>query len=150
MSSSRSPAFEFELRPDARVLALLVGVGFAGIVLIAGCAPTGLVAAPWIALTLLVVAWAVRVQRFDGGHELPGHLRVDGDEWMLVFADGRRTVIALLRPTARLGRWWFIHWAGGWAVITQRSIGAHAWRSLTAHLRDVGPPAAPRGASRAW
>jgi hypothetical protein len=149
MSSNRSPAVEFELQPDARVRALLVAAGLAGMVLIAAYAPTGLIAAPWLVLTLLVVVGAVRAQRCDGGRERPSRLRVQGEAWMLVFADGHRTAIALRSPTARLGRWWFIHWAGGWAVITQRSIGVHAWRSLTARLREAGHPAAPRGASRA-
>ncbi|MGH8313787.1 MAG: hypothetical protein ACRETU_01375 [Steroidobacterales bacterium] len=149
MSSSRSPALEFELRRDARVPALVAGVGFAGMVLIAGYASTVAIAAPWLALTLLIVAWAVRAPPGRRVRTHPPRLRIEGDVWMVVLSDGQRRPIALRRPTGRLGRWWFIHWAGGWAVITQRSIGVRAWRSLTARLKDTGRRAAPRGASRA-
>jgi hypothetical protein len=149
MSSSRSPAVEFELRPDARVGALLGAAGLGGVIVILACVPTGLIAALWIALTLLVVAWAMRAQGFDRRQSRPGRLRVQGEAWMLLLPDGRGTAIALRRRTGRLGRWWFIHWAGGWAVMTQHSIGMHDWRRLTARLRDAGCPAAPRGASRA-
>jgi len=116
--------------------------------LVAGYASTVAIAAAWLALTILIVAWVVHVPHFHGVRRLPVRLRVDGDGWTVVYSDGQRRAIALRRPTGRLGRWWFIHWAGGWVVITQRSIGTQAWRSLTARLKDAGRPAALRGASR--
>ena len=148
MSSSRSPALAFELRPDARVPALVAGVGLAGMVIIAAYA-SWFVAAPWLALSTLIVAWTVRARPLRGYRRPAVRLRVEGDRWLVVFSDGRREAITLRRPTGRLGHWWFMHWAGGWAVITQRSIGVQAWRSLTARLNDGGRPAAPRAASRA-
>jgi hypothetical protein len=104
------------------------------------CAPVPLALA--VGLAALIVLIHLRALRSQCFGRAPTALRrlaltAEGD-WLLEFGDGRRQRAPHRATSARLGGWLFLHWPGGWAVVTVHNVGEDPWRRLTARLREHG------------
>jgi hypothetical protein len=97
----------------------------------------------------LVIGRAIRTQLFGRDRRALRRLIARSDcSWLLEFSNGHRRAVRHLAATAHVGRWWFLHWPGAWAIVTPRTVGEREWRRLTARLRDQAANAGiPRTAS---
>lgn len=137
MSSSRSPTLALELRPDVAVVGGIAACA-AGSMLLLLTAPIPIAWAIALALAAGCTGiQAARSQRFGCNRRSLRALILTGEaDWILEFADRSQRPAPAPVVAARVIRWWYIRWPGGWAVVTARSTDERSWRRLTARLRE--------------
>ena len=137
MSSNASRTLPLELKADMIVIAAIAAIGLA--------AAAGTVLAPFgsalraalVLLILTICSQAAAQQCFGGRRHARRSLSLAGaGHWRLEFAGAWPCETGHVLSSMRIGRWWFVRWPEGWAVLSPRVVGERDWRRLSALLRD--------------